>query len=229
MLENVRIAGGTAAISEEVATAVATLTGGSTGDANGDRSHGTFVSVGEFEVLPGIGAPYEDVTGTATMTRTVHGTTEVEVLVEGMPANTFAPVHVHVGSCEERGGDHFQFEVGGSVMPPNEIHPRFTSDAAGVGRGTMTAFAIAGNDARSVVIHDPNGVKVACAELGGPEIPADAVTMPQLASFMAPDPVVGAEGVEIPWVWYAVGAWILCSLLLGWVPRRRARALAEQR
>ena len=228
VLENIRIAGGTVAVSQAVEDSVTTLTGGVAGDARGDRSHGTFVSVGEFSVLPGIGAPYEGVTGTATMTRTLHGTTEVEVLVEGMPANTFAPVHVHVGSCAERGGDHFQFEPGGSVMPPNEIHPRFTSDAAGVGRGTMTAFAIAGNEARSVVIHDPNGVKVACAEFGGPSIPDELTTTPALASFMAPDPIVGAEGDGIPWLWWAIAIWVAASLMLGWVPRRRARARARR-
>ena len=174
--------------------------------------------------LPDVDAAYADVTGTATMVRTIHGTTEVEVLVEGMPANTFAPVHVHVGSCEEAGGDHFQFVPGGSMMPPNEIHPRFTSDAVGVGRGTDTAFAIAGNDARSVVIHDPDGNKVACAEFDGPEIPDGAATTPALASFMAPELGMGDDDGMPTWLWYAVAGWILISLLLGWVPRRvRAR------
>ena len=225
ILEHIRIAGGTAAVSQEVEDTILTATGGVTGDVRGDRSHGTFVSTGSFAPLPDVDEAYAGVTGTATMVRTIHGTTEVEVLVEGMPANTFAPVHLHVDSCDVAGGDHFQFVPGGSMMPPNEIHPRFTSDAVGVGRGTDTAFAIAGNDARSVVIHDPDGNKVACAEFDGPEIPDGAATTPALASFMAPELAMGDDDGGMPaWLWYAVAGWIMVSLLLGWVPRRaRAR------
>lgn len=225
VLENIRIAGGTAAVSQAVEDAIAAATGGTSGDARGDRSHGTFVSTGAVAPLADAPAEYADVTGTATMVRTIHGTTEVEVLVEGMPADTFAPVHVHVGSCAEAGGDHFQFVPGGEMMPPNEIHPRFVTDEVGVGRGTMTAFAIAGNDARSLVIHDPDGNKVACAEFGGQSIPDGAETMPTLASFMAPDTTFAEQSATTSWLWWAIAVWAVLSFLLGWIPRRaRARA-----
>ncbi len=229
-IENIRIVGGTAALAPAVVEEIKAVTGGVDGDVRGDRSHGTFRSTGTVAPLAGAPAAYQGVTGTATMVRTIQGTTEVEVLVQGMPANTFAPVHVHVDSCAQNGGDHFQFVSGGSTMRPNEIHPRMTTDAAGVGRGTDTAFAVAGDRARSVVIHDPDGNKVACADLTEAGVPTELETTPQLASFMA-DPFAPSDSLAHSlfgdgqgWLWLAVAAWLVGSAWLRATVRRRRRA-----
>ena len=73
VLEHIRVVGGTAALSADVVDGLVELTGGEEGDVRGDRSHGTHVSVGRFAPLPGAPAAYADMTGTATMTRTLHG------------------------------------------------------------------------------------------------------------------------------------------------------------
>ncbi|WP_370326988.1 cell wall-binding repeat-containing protein [Euzebya sp.] len=225
--EDIRVVGGTAALSDDVVAELAEVTGGVEGDTRGDRSHGEYRSVGSIAPLPEASEAYGEVSGTATMVRTVHGTTEVELQVQGLPASTTVPVHVHVDTCANSGGDHFQFTPGGSTMPPNEIHPSFISDAQGVGRGTATAFAIAGPEARSVVLHDPDGNKVACANLSDPGLPDGVATTPALASWMAP-PAVYADSLSHRlfadgqiWWWAAVAAWLIGSVLLHRTIRRR--------
>ncbi|CAN5510259.1 hypothetical protein BH23ACT9_BH23ACT9_15030 [soil metagenome] len=231
--ENVRIVGGSAALSDAVISDLMEVTGGVEGVGRGDRSHGNFRSTGTIAPMPGAPAAYEGVTGTATMRRTLHGTTEVQVLVSGMPAGTTAPVHVHTGSCASGAGDHFMFTPGGGTTPPNEIHASFISDGVGVGRGITTAFAIAGNDARSVVIHDPAGTKVACADLTGDDIPGDLVTTPALASFMADPWALPADSLVHRlftdgqgWLYLAIATWVLASMGLRRVQTRARRRRA---
>ncbi|MBW3602212.1 MAG: cell wall-binding repeat-containing protein [Actinobacteria bacterium] len=219
VLENLRIVGGPAAIGQAVEDAVLARTGGTVGDVRGDRSDGTTVAVGQFAPLPGAPAGYLAVDGVASMRRTVQGTTELQVTVQGLPPNTATPAHVHVGSCADGPGGHFQFDPAGGVMPPNEIHPRFTTDPYGVGVGSTTAYAVAGNDARSVVLHDPDGNMVACADLVGPAIPDGAATQPQLAAFVG-----GGRTLPGPW-WGAFGLLVAALLVGGCVRRRTVAAL----
>ena len=204
VLEDIRILGGPAAVPAAVEEGVTALTGAVAGDTQGDRSHGVLVTSGAFGLLPTAPAGYEGVTGTATMRRTLHGSTEVEVLVAGLPAGVEAPTHVHNASCATGGGDHFQFDPAGGTTPPNEIHATFTADAAGTGRGTDTAWAVAGAAARSVVVHAPDGTRVACADLTGPEVPAGTGDTPELAAFLVPVPpgMPGADSAAL----LAVGA-----------------------
>lgn len=108
---------------------------------------------------------YEGAAGRAEMAVADNGTT-VTIKFVGLEPNTEFISHVHADTCANNGGDHFQFEIGGSVMPPNEIHLNFTSDAEG--NGYMTAFnhGIVDDGAKSVVVH-PMGLldnKIACAE-----------------------------------------------------------------
>jgi putative cell wall-binding protein len=233
VLEHVRVVGGEVALGPEVVTGLQEVTGGVEGDVRGDRSHGTYRSTGAIAPLPGAPAAYRGVTGTATVTRTIQGTTEVEVLVSGMPPGATAPVHVHAAPCaQDGGGAHFQFEPGAGDLPPNEIHPSFVADVSGVGRGTATAMAIAGNGARSVVVHTPEGEKVACADLTGADVPADLETTPELAAFMAP-PGTGGDslahrllGDGKAWLWLAVAVWLTGSAWLRSQVRRRRRVVA---
>lgn len=248
ILEDVRVLGGTAAVPAGVDQAVADLTGAVAGDAEGPRSHGVLVTAGSLALLPGAPAGYEDLAGTAVMRRTLHGSTDVEVLAHGLPAGVAAPTHVHEGTCATGGGEHFQFDpagdphplprspgrgiegpAGGQTAPSGEwssvgeIHPRFVTDASGVGRGTATAWAVAGPTARSVMIHTPDGTPVACADLVGSEVPPGEETQPNHVAFMAP-PTAGLlpdEAVSL----LAVG---LVGLALS-VALRRRRVLLPAR
>lgn len=229
--EFVRVVGGTAALSEAVVTDVQDVVGGVEGDVRGDRSHGVHRSAGRLAPLPGAPGAYEGVSGTATMVRTIHGSTEVELQVAGLPAGAVVPAHVHVASCAEGAGEHFRFDPAGGSTPPNEIHPSFIADAAGVGRGTATAWAVAGPEARSVSLHTPDGVMVACADLLGADIDPSLATQPALASFMADPWAAPADGVlhrwfaDGPgWLWTAVAAWVALSAWLRRMQVRRRRA-----
>jgi hypothetical protein len=95
------------------------------------------------------------VTGEAELERTDGGTT-VSISVSGLEPKTPYIAHLHTGGCgqAEPGGPHFQFEKGGSEEPPNEIHLRFTSDAAGEGEATASSKReVPPGEAGSVVLH----------------------------------------------------------------------------
>jgi hypothetical protein len=74
--------------------------------------------------------------------------------------------HVHAEPCSNNGGPHYQFEVGGSEVPPNEIHLLFTADEDG--NGFMTAENAQTTDERAVaiVVHPVDLIdnKIACAD-----------------------------------------------------------------
>lgn len=50
-------------------------------------------------------------------------------------------------------------------MPPNEIWPEFTTNADGIGNGNARVDMTAGPDAVSIVVHDADLAKIACADL----------------------------------------------------------------
>ena len=53
----------------------------------------------------------------------------------------------------------------GPATPPNELWPTLVTDAWGKARGYAIAPWVAGPTAVSVVIHAPDGAKIACADL----------------------------------------------------------------
>ena len=126
---------------------------------------GAEVVTGSFELLDTRPPGYDRVGGTAALARHDGGTT-VTIEVTGLEPGVEYISHVHAGPCSENGGPHFQFEEGGSVMPPNEIHLAFTADDEG--RGFMTAENDRTVDERAmaVVVHPVDLIdnKVACAE-----------------------------------------------------------------
>lgn len=188
VLENARVLGGPEAVSPAVFDALERDHGMVPGDARGDRSSHNLVTSGEFRPLDGAPAQFQAVTGTARMVRTIQGTTEVEVLMRGLPtAAASYPTHVHDRTCDEGGGNHFRFDAAGLSTPPNEIHPTVEGDDVGVGLGADTAFAVAGPAARSVVLHAPSGEKVACADLSGADISAAGTPLLTAGFLASPD------------------------------------------
>ena len=131
-----------------------------------DDVEGAAVARGEFVLLDTRPAGYDDVSGTAVIARSDRGTT-VTTEITGLEPNVDYISHVHAQACDdENAGNHYQFEVGGSTMPPNEIHLAFTSDAEGNGYMTAENDMIAGEDAVSFVVHPAEFIdnKVACAD-----------------------------------------------------------------
>ena len=123
------------------------------------------VTRGDFHAFAaGVGLP---IAGRAQMVRTADNKTIVSVHLEGLDANTTYPAHVHAAPCGVNTADgHYRFNGGGAGVPPNEIWPGFTTNGAGVGNGSATADARAGEAAVSVVVHDPTTkAKIACANL----------------------------------------------------------------
>jgi hypothetical protein len=113
----------------------------------------------------GVGRGY-DIAGHAHMTRTADDTTLVSTHAIGLAPNTTYGVHVHNQACNNgNGGGHYQNIPGGDVDPYNEIWPAFTTNPAGIGNGMAVHAFNARPEAQSVVIHDTDGKRIACADL----------------------------------------------------------------
>ncbi len=138
------------------------------GDASATRADevaGAALATGEFVILDTRPQGFDDTTGTAWIARHSGGTT-VTLELEGLIRNAEYISHVHADVCANNGGDHYQFEVGGADVPPNEIHLAFTSDADGNGFMTAENRQIAGLEAVAFVVHPADLVdnKLACAD-----------------------------------------------------------------
>lgn len=110
---------------------------------------------GEFAPVAGAPDAYSMVGGEAELERSAAGTT-VSISVDGLEPKTAYIAHLHTGGCDQPdpGGPHFQFEKGGSEEAPNEIHLRFTSDAAGEGEAeAKSEREVPVGEAGSVVLH----------------------------------------------------------------------------
>jgi hypothetical protein len=140
-----------------------------------DEIAGAAVAVGEFTLLDTRPPDYDETAGTAWISRHVAGTT-VTVEIAGLEPNTDYISHVHADRCANNGGAHYQFEVDGATVPPNEIHLAFTSDANGTGFMTAENHQIAGLEAVALVVHPQLLLdnKIACVEF--------AETMPGAAA-----------------------------------------------
>ncbi|HEX7279902.1 MAG TPA: hypothetical protein VF255_09800 [Solirubrobacterales bacterium] len=146
----------TVAVLALFAAAVIAACGGSddstTGATTGEESQPVS---GKFAPVPGAPEAYAIVGGEAELERPNGGST-VSVSVNGLEPKTAYIAHLHTGGCDQPdpGGPHFQFEKGGSEEPPNEIHLRFTSNAAGEGEAEVTSKEeVPVGEAGSVVLH----------------------------------------------------------------------------
>ncbi len=120
---------------------------------------------GTFALLATRPSGYDDVTGTAEMARHDGGTTVTIELAGLQPGGEYIS-HVHAEPCSSNGGPHYQFEVGGSEVPPNEIHLLFTADEDGNGFMTAENDETVDERAVAVVVHPLDLVdnKIACAD-----------------------------------------------------------------
>ncbi len=101
--------------------------------------------------------------------------TVVKAIVSGLdPAKVYGS-HLHNGTCESGGGGHYQDIEGGETVPPNELWlstngAGLVPNAGGVAYGAGSATWVArvsstSTNARSVVVHEPGGARIACADL----------------------------------------------------------------
>lgn len=121
---------------------------------------------GDFTLLDTRPVGFDDAAGTAWIARHGGGTT-VTVELRGLEPEVDYISHVHADSCaNDNGGDHYQFDIGGSELPPNEIHLAFTADADGNGFMTAENDQIAGLDAVALVVHPAELIdnKIACVD-----------------------------------------------------------------
>ncbi len=104
--------------------------------------------------------------GRASISITPEGQSAVSLYVSGLTETTQYAAHVHNGICETGGGGHYLQVVNGEDTSENGLWPAFTTDSDGVGVGQAMQNFIVRNDARSVVIHEPeSGDRIACADL----------------------------------------------------------------
>ena len=141
--------------------------------AAGNQSlHGTF-----RETAAGADRGY-NISGSAKLTIGA-STSTAKVNVAGLDVAKTYGSHLHNGTCASGGGGHYQNVVGGSVYPPNELWLSSTANAlgglvpnnGGVAHGdgsfpwaARTASPTLTN-ARSIVVHEPGGARIACADL----------------------------------------------------------------
>jgi hypothetical protein len=123
----------------------------STGTGGGESA----VVSGEFVTLAEEPASDFQIIGEAELERTEGGTV-LSLSASGLEPKTRYIAHLHTGGCDQAdpGGPHFQFEKGGSEEPPNELHLKFVSNAAGEGEATTSSKQeVPPGEAGSVVLH----------------------------------------------------------------------------
>ena len=122
---------------------------------------------GGFEPFAGGPAEYEGITGQADLSRS-HGETVAQIHADGLQPNANYETRVHTQACAtNQGGPGFRFdEDQPEGTPENEIRAPFTADGMGMGMGAVSRERRAGEQAVSVVIHDPgDNRRAACADL----------------------------------------------------------------
>ena len=124
-------------------------------------------SAGDAQMLPGGQAKSLTITGSATMSRTLAGITQVTLNAAGLEADAEYGVHVHAMPCSmSEGGGHYKFDL--SVADPietNEIWLKLSTDASGAASDTKWVNHLARGEAQSLVIHDAEKTKMACFDL----------------------------------------------------------------
>lgn len=157
-----------------VLAAGAVVYSGNVAGASGQQQvlHGTF-----SETATGAGLGYS-ISGSAKMTVSADATA-VKVNVAGLDPAKHYSSHLHDGTCAAGGGGHYMHDTSGEVTPPNEIWLSTSADPLGGidsnpggvahGNGTsewaarLTSSSLP--NARSVIVHEPGGARIACADL----------------------------------------------------------------
>lgn len=91
--------------------------------------------------------------------------TEVKVNAQGLPADEHV-AHLHENACDdELGGGHYKNDPTGPGEPPNELWLTIDANASGNGHDRSDAPWQVRDGDRSVVVHDEDGARIACADL----------------------------------------------------------------
>jgi len=132
------------------------------------RSWPALVTSGDAMELPGAADQGVDgLSGSATMMRKLEGTTTVMLEASGLAASTDYPAHVHNRPCSVAdGGSHYQLDESlDANLEANEVWLNFTTDEAGEGSAEVMVTETLRPEARAVVIHGTDGVRLACFDL----------------------------------------------------------------
>lgn len=107
------------------------------------------------------------ITGSATMSRTLAGITQVTLSASGLAADTEYGAHVHSLPCSvQDGGGHYKFDPAvADPLETNEIWLKISTDASGAGTDTVWVDHLARSEAQSIVIHDADKNRLACYDL----------------------------------------------------------------
>ena len=111
---------------------------------------------GVFALVPDAPGGFTDLAGTAELTDSAGGGSDVSIALSGLKPNVRYLAHVHEGTCNQPdpGGPHFKFDPGGTDTPPNEIHLRFASNATRHASARVhSARRVGAGAAGSVVVH----------------------------------------------------------------------------
>ena len=133
---------------------------------------GANVNAGEREVVKGRFSEFSagvsrgyDISGPVRLLVGEDWTT-VRVNVRGLAPSTTYSSHLHESACSEAfGGGHYKDDPAGPVTPPNELWLTLETNKAGNARDRSSAPWAVRQGARSVVIHDQDGARIACADL----------------------------------------------------------------
>jgi hypothetical protein len=106
------------------------------------------------------------ISGEATMVRISNGTMATTLYASGLAPNTLYHGHVHVLTCAEGAGGHYKNDpnVAGAVEE-NEIWLDIQTNGSGRGIAVTKSPFYARPEARSIIIHDADKAKIACADL----------------------------------------------------------------
>ena len=92
--------------------------------------------------------------------------TSAQVNVKGLSPQTTYASHLHESACSDaEGGGHYMDDPSGPAAPPNELWLSLDTNRKCNARDSARAPWVVREGARSVVIHDGDGARIACADL----------------------------------------------------------------
>ena len=123
------------------------------------------VETGQFsEYSAGVARGY-DIRGPVRLT-VGDDWTKVHANVQGLAPQTTYSSHLHDKACSDAlGGGHYKDDPAGPVTPPNELWLTLETNRRGQAHDASSAPWVVRDGARSVVIHDQDGARIACADL----------------------------------------------------------------